>query len=110
MKQLFILLLVAGLNNVTYAEKFHCRITEVQDYDTEQAVDSLPKMMEFITETDSETNLYFAGKIESGISGYEGSMIVNTKEHVKPFIVISKLDNKFFGMYLYRKPYNILKG
>ena len=105
MEKLFILFFSIGLSGITYAEKFHCRITDVQDYDTKNVIDSSPKMAEFITETDEETNLYFAGEVANGISGYEGSRIVNTDEHTPPFIVISNLDNKFFGMYIYRKPY-----
>lgn len=110
MNKLFIVFFSIGISGTTYAEKFHCRITDVKDYDTKHTINSSPKMAEFITETNDETNLYFAGEIVNGISGYEGSRIVNTDEHTPPFIVISKLDNKFFGMYLYRKPYSGLKG
>ena len=105
-----VLLLLISLSSNAYAEQFHCRITEVQDFDTRDSVNSSPKMEEFVTKTNNETDIYFAGEVVSGISGYEGSQIVNTKEYTSPFIVISKLDNKFFDMYLYRKPLDYLKG
>ncbi len=102
---LTITVLLFGISDTTYAEKFHCRITDVKDYDTKNVINSSPNMTEFITETDTETNIYYAGNV-NGISGYEGSMVANTDKHTPPFIVISKLDNKFFGMYLYRPEYH----
>jgi len=100
---LLTLLLTTSFSGVTYAEEFHCRITEARDYDTKNIINSLPtpKNEEFIVETDTETNIFFAGEIKYGVSGYKGSRIAGTNNHTQPFITISKLDNKFFDMYLH---------
>ena len=103
MYRFLILLAVFGFSSIGNADELHCRIAEVRDHDTNNIVNSLPtpKNEEFIVKTDTETDIYFAGKIEYGIAGYKGSRVANTNNHTHPFIVISKLDNKFFDMYLH---------
>jgi hypothetical protein len=88
--------------SATYAEEFHCRITKAQDYDTKIIVNSKPDPTnkEFIVEANIETNIYFSGDVEYALSGYKGSRVSGTNNYTQPFIVISKLDNKFFDMYL----------
>ena len=103
MYRLLILLIITGLSSVTNADEFHCRITDVRDYDTNNIINSLPtpKNEEFIVKTDTETDIFLAGEIEYALPGYKGSRVTDTNNHKQPFIVISKLDNKFFDMYLH---------
>jgi hypothetical protein len=102
-KVLMILSILLALIGNSYAKEFHCRIIEARDYDKKNIINSLPtpKNEEFIVETDTETNIFFAGEIKYGVSGYKGSRIAGTNNHTQPFITISKLDNKFFDMYLH---------
>jgi hypothetical protein len=103
MGRLLILVIITGLSGITHAEEFHCRVTEALDYDTKSIINSLPtpKNEEFIVETDTETDIYLAGEIKYALSGYKGSRVAGTNNRMQPFIVISKLDNKFFDMYLH---------
>ncbi|MCH9750458.1 MAG: hypothetical protein K0U09_06845 [Proteobacteria bacterium] len=103
MYKFLILLAVFGFSSIGNADEFHCRITEVRDHDTNNIVNSLPtpKNNEFIVDTDTETNIYLAGEIRYALSDYKGSRVAGTNNHKQPFIVISKLDNKFFDMYLH---------
>jgi hypothetical protein len=103
MGRLLILVIITGLSSITHAEEFHCRITEARDYDTNNIINSLPtpKNEEFIVKTNTETDIFLAGEIEYSLPGYKGSRVAGTNNHTQPFIVISKLDNKFFDMYLH---------
>jgi len=101
--RLLILLIITGLSSISNADEFHCRITDVRDYDTNSIINSLPtpKNEEFIVKTDIETDIFLAGEIEYALPGYKGSRVADTNNYMQPYIVISKLDNKFFDMYLH---------
>ena len=86
-----------------YAEEFHCRITDVSDYETKEKVSDFFLNKEFLVETDTETDIYHFG--DADYLSYEGSLIQGTNKRSKPFIAISKLDGKFFDMFLYSKSY-----
>jgi len=78
-----------------YAEEFHCRITDVSDYKTKEKVSKSFLNKEGIVETDGETNMWHYG---NGYHfGYTGSTSKSTEAHIR----ISKLDGKFFDMFLF---------
>jgi len=87
-----------------YAEKFHCRITDVTDYETKEKVSDFFLNEEFLFESAGETDIFHHGEVDY-LSSYEGALNLGTGKREKPFIVISKLDGKFFDMFLYSKQY-----
>jgi hypothetical protein len=99
-KILSTLLMSISLSGAAYADKFHCRITEAVNYDTRESVNLSSSINEFIVSTDTETDIYKAGDVHS--PHFKGSLISGTDEHTAPFIVISKLDYKFYGMYVFQ--------
>jgi len=87
-----------------YAEKFHCRITDVTDYETKEKVSDFFLNEEFLFESAGETDIFHYGEVDY-LSSYEGALNLGTGKREKPSIVISKLDGKFFDMFLYSKHY-----
>ncbi len=80
--------------------KFHCRITDTVDYETKESLDfGLFSVNEFIVSTDKETNIYHAGEVQ--YFPLHGALIKGTEDRRNPFIVISKMDYTFGGMYLF---------
>ena len=87
-----------------HAEEFHCRITDVSDYETKEKVSDFLLNKEFLFESAGETDIFHYGEVDY-LSGYEGALNLGTGKREKPSIVISKLDGKFFDMFLYSKSY-----
>ena len=106
MKFLFksFLISISLITPSVYAEKFHCRITDVTDYETEEKVSGFFLNKEFLFESAGETDIFHYGEVDY-LSGYEGALNLGTGKREKPSIVISKLDGKFFDMFLYSKHY-----
>ena len=79
------------------AGEYHCRIIEATSLETGESV-GLPFIEEFKVRPDQTTDIYHAGKIYS-YAGM-GALDPATGQRAYPFVVISKLDGKFDGMYM----------
>ena len=106
MKFLFksFLISISLITPSVYAEEFHCRITDVTDYETKEKVSDFLLNEEFLFESAGETDIFHYGEVDY-LSSYEGALNLGTGKREKPSIVISKLDGKFFDMFLYYKHY-----
>ena len=99
MLMLIVILLLSGLAfwfYTTTAPSFHCRITGA-DVDNDLVPLYSPENEEFIVTTETETNIYHAGSVRFMLG--EGALNIETGEREDPFIVISKLDFSFDGMF-----------
>jgi len=108
-KLILISLLIPIIVSCTnYFEEYNCRITQLIDHQTRQPVEiNSLSVMEFSVKPDTRTNIYLAGDI---IGGPMGSLDITTGKRMPPFIVISKLDYTFDGMYVFYKKGELASG
>ena len=87
--------------------EFHCRITKAIDYETKAPIET-STIIEFTVRPTTSTNIYLAGDV-FGMS-HMGPLNTTTGNRVAPFVVISKLDGKFDGMYIFHRGGALVDG